>query len=221
MKKVHSLALAVFAAAAVALAPQSVLAQQEITMDLGAGVAVPGGDLSDVVKIGPGFTVGINFRVHDRVSIRAEGGADIWPGEDFSTVTEPSFEGPDLTVTRLDGGLVLHALTTDQTDGFWVTADVGAGVHILTSSRFERQILGDPAQVTILDVSSAYFGAKGGLDLGYQFSDQVSAFVGGDAYLTMADEEDTVGYEDFPGVSPLETLWSFPVTAGLKFHFQP
>ncbi len=219
MKKVHSLALTVFVAAAVALAPQSVLAQQEITMDFGGGVAVPAGDLSDAVKLGPGFTVGVNFRVHDRVSIRAEGGADIWQGEDFSTVTEPSFQGPDLTVTRLDGGLVFHALTTDQTDGFWVTADVGAGVHILTSDRFERQI--QPNDVTILDVSSAYFGAKGGLDFGYQFTDQVSAFVAGDAYLTMADEVDTAGYDEFPGVSPMETLWSFPVTAGLKFHFQP
>lgn len=219
MKNVRSLAVAAFAAAAVALAPQSVMAQQEITTDFSGGIAIPAGDVSDAVKVGPGFTVGLNFRVHDRVSIRAEGGADLWQGEDFSTTTEPSFEGPDLTVTRLDAGLVFHALTPDQTDGFWVDADVGAGVHILTSDRFERQIREN--RVTILDVSSAYFGAKGGLDFGYRFTDQISAFVGGDAYLTLADEEDTDGYSDIPGVSPLETIWSFPVTAGLKFHFQP
>lgn len=219
MKKVHSLALTVFAAAAVALAPQGVLAQQEITTDFSGGVAIPAGDVSDAVKLGPGFIIGLNFRVHDRVSIRAEGGADIWQGEDFSTATEPTFEGPDLTLTRLDGGLVFHVVSADQSDGFWVTADVGAGVHILTSDRFERQIRAN--DVTIIDVSSAYFGAKGGLDFGYQFTDQVSAFVAGDAYLTMADEEDTAGYVDVPGVAPFETLWSLPITAGLKFHFQP
>lgn len=219
MKKVHSLALAVLAAAALALAPQSVMAQQEITTDFGGGAAIPAGDLGDAVKLGPGFTIGLNFRVHDRVSIRAEGGADIYPGEQFSTVTQPTFEGPDLTITRLDAGLVFHPITAEQTGGFWVTADAGAGLHILTSGRFEQDIL--PNQVTIIDVSSASFGAKGGLDFGYQFTDQVSAFVAGDAYLTMADEQETQGYQDFPGVSPLETLWSFPVTAGLKFHFQP
>lgn len=219
MKKVHSLALTVLAAGALALAPQGLLAQQEITTDFSGGAAIPGGDLSDAVKLGPGFTIGLGFRVHDRVSIRAEGGADIFAGEDFSTVTEPTFEGPDLTVTRLDAGLVLHAITAEQTDGFWVDADVGAGVHILTSDRFERQILAN--QVTIIDVSKAYFGAKGGLTFGYRFTDQVSAFVGGDAYLTMADTEDTASYNDIPGVAPLETLWTFPVTAGLKFHFQP
>lgn len=219
MKKVHLLALAVLAAAAVALAPQSVVAQQEITLDVSGGASVPAGDIGDAVKLGPGFTLGVNFRVHDRVSIRTEGGADIYPGEDFSTATAPAFEGPDLTVTRLDAGLVFHALGAEETNGAWVTADVGAGVHILTSSRFERDIL--PSDVTIIDVSSAYFGAKGGLDVGYQFTDQVSAFAAGDAYLTMADEQDTLGYRDFPGVSPLETIWSFPITAGLKFHFQP
>lgn len=219
MKNVHSLAIAALAAAALALAPQSVLAQQEITLDLGGGVAIPAGDISDAVKTGPGFTLGLDFRVHDRVSIRGEGGADIWQGETFSTVTEPSFVGPDLTITRLNGGLKFHALTAEETDGFWVTADVGAGVHILTSDRFERQI--QPIGVTIIDVSSAYFGAKGGLDFGYQFTDQVSGFVAGDAYLTFADEEDTARYSDIPGVDPLDTIWSFPITAGLKLHFQP
>lgn len=220
MKKVHSLALAAFAAAALALAPHSALAQQEITTDLGGGVAIPGGDMSDAVKLAPAFTVGLNFRVHDRVSIRAEGGADLYPGEEFSTPTNPSFVGPDLTLTRLDAGLVFHALTAEQTEGFWVDADVGAGVHILTSDRFEQNVRAALGP-TIIDISTAYFGAKGGLDFGYRFTDQISAFVGGDAYLTMADEEDTAGYAAFPGVSPMETIWSFPVTAGLKFHFQP
>lgn len=219
MKKVHSLALAALVAAALALAPPSAVAQQEITTDFAGGVAVPAGDLSDAVKLGPGFTIGVNFRVHDRVSIRTEGGADIFAGESFSSSANPAFEGPDLTLTRLDAGLVFHGLSAEETDGPWVTVDVGAGVHILTSDRFERQVL--PAQVTIIDVSSLYFGAKGGLDVGYRFTDQVSAFVAGDAYLTMADERDTRGYQDIPGVSPMETLWTFPVTAGLKFHFQP
>lgn len=220
MKQFRSFVIAALAAATLALLPRGTAAQQEITTDFTGGVTIPTGDISDAVDVGPAFTVGLNLRVHDRVSIRAEGGADFLLGKDglSSTGITDTFEGPDITQTRLDAGIVLHAVTPEDGRGAWVNADVAGGVHILSTERFERQT--GPAQVTRIDVSSAYLGASGGIDVGYQFHESVSAFVGGDVELTFADEDDFANYADL-GITPFESVVTFPLQAGLKFHFQP
>lgn len=228
MNHLRSFVFAVLAGAALMLVPQSAHAQQAITTDFGAGISVPGGDLSDFVESGWGFTAAVDFRVHDMISIRTEGGADLYSQDTFADQTgNPSIqniEGPDVTLTRLNVGLVFHAVQPSMSSGFWVDADLGGGYHILTTDSFEFQ--SGPTQTTVIDVSKGYFGAKGGLTLGYHFTDAVSAFVGGDAYLVPGDEEDLAGFgdlqaEDGSALQAPETIWSFPVQAGLRFHFQP
>lgn len=218
MKEFRSFVIAALAAATLALLPRGAAAQQAITTDFAGGVAVPSGDVSDAVDLGPAFTVGVNFQVHDMISIRAEGGADFWSGKDDLVATNGVFEGPNITHTRLNAGLVLHAVQPDGDTGAWVDLDAGAGYHILTSERFERQTSGP--DVTVIDVSTGYLGAKGGLKVGYKFTDQVSAFAGGDVNLTFADEEDWAEYADL-NVDPFSSVMSIPVQAGLTFHFQP
>lgn len=226
MNHVRSFVLAVLAGAALMLVPRAAHAQQAITVDFSGGIAVPGGDLSDFAGAGPGFTAGVNFRVHDMISIRTEGGADIFSTEDFADPTglQSQLEGPDVTLTRLDVGLILHAVQPSMDSGLWVDADIGGGYHIITTDNFEFQ--SGPTRTTSIDVSEGYLGAKGGLTVGYHFSDAVSAFVGGDAYLVPGDEEDLSGFgdlqaEDGSALEAPETLWSFPVQAGFRLHFQP
>lgn len=226
MNHVRSFVLAVLAGAALMLVPQSAHAQQAITTDFEGGISVPSGDLSDFVESGWAFTAAVNFRVHDMISIRTEGGADLYSPETFAdqTGTQGPFEGPDVTLTRLDVGVIFHAVQPSMSSGFWVDADVGGGYHILTTNSFEFQ--SGPTQTTLIDVSQGYFGAKGGLTLGYHFTDAVSAFVGGDAYLVPGDAEDLRKFgdlqaEDRTDLQAPETIWSFPIQAGLRLHFQP
>ncbi len=221
MNHVRSSVLAVLAGAALMLVPQTADAQQGITTDFEAGIGIPNGDMADVVDPGPAFTVGVNFRVHDRVSIRAEGGADLYKVTEVAdlTVDGETLDGPDVTTTRLDLGLIFHAVQPGMGGGFWADIDVGGGYHILTTDRYE---IVTPTDVETLDLSQGYLGAKGGLTLGYNFSDAVSAFVGGDAYLVPGDAQDLETFAEFDEIDEApETHLSIPVQAGLRFHFQP
>lgn len=221
MNHVRSFVIAVLAGAALMLVPRAVDAQQAITTDFEGGIAVPAGDLADIVDPGPGFTAGLNFQIHDRISIRAEGGADLYKVADISdpTVSGATTAGPDMTLTRLDLGLIFHAVSAEESGGVWVDADVGGGYHIITTDNYELAL---PVDVLSVDLSSGYLGAKGGLTVGYRFHDSISAFVGGDAYLVPLDTDDFSDFTDFDEIDSVpETHWSFPVQAGLRLHFQP
>lgn len=221
MNHVRSFVIAVLAAAALMLVPRAADAQQAITTDLEGGIAVPAGDLSDAIDPGPAFTLGFNFQVHDRVSIRLEGGTDLYKVTDVAdlTVDGETEPGPDVTLTRLGAGLVFHAVSAEQTGGVWVDVDAGGGYYILTTDSYE---IDTPSDVETLDVAQGYLGAKGGLTVGYQFHDAVSAFVGGDAYLVPGDADDLEAFTELAEVDDgAESHVSFPVQAGLRLHFQP
>ena len=217
MKQFRSFVIAALAVATLALLPRGTAAQQEITVDFAGGIAVPTGDISDAVDAGPAFTIGLDLPVHEIVSIRVGGGADFWSGKEIDNGFAV-LDGPDLTHTRLNAGIVLHAVEPTDDQGAWVDADIGGSYNVVTTERFERQT--GPNDVTEIDISSGYIGAKGGVSVGYKFSDQVSAFVGGDVHLTFADEDDFADYSDL-GVEPPSSIVSIPLQAGLKFHFQP
>lgn len=221
MNHLRSFVFAALAGAALALVPQALQAQ-EITTDFEGGVAVASGDFTDAVKMGPALTVGVNFPVHERFSIRLEGGADLYGSEDIADPTEDgaTLVGPEIRQTRLDVGVQVHALTMEQTGGLWADVDVGGGYHILTTDNYEFQT--GPTDVEFIDLSAGYLGAKGGVTVGYRLADAVSAFVAGDAYLTPGDAQELESLTELEEVDDgAEKHWSFPVQAGLRLHFQP
>ena len=216
--------IATLVTAAVLALPRGASAQGAVTTDISGGIGIPAGDLAGAVDVGPAFTIGLNFPVREELSLRAEGGADLFRGkDDLSAVVDGtrvgSFEGPDVSHARLSVGLVLHAVAPEAgARGLWLDADVGAGIDVLTTETFREQT--GPSRVTTIDESTAYFGMKGGADLGYAFSETVAAFVAVDAHLAFADEADWQELVDF-GLDPFGSVWSFPLQVGLKFHFQP
>ena len=221
MNHVRSFVFALVAGAALIMAPQAAHAQQAITTDFEGGIAVAGGDLADAVKPGPALTAGVNFRVHDMFSIRLEGGVDLYGTEDVAdpTVDGGTLIGPDVSHTRLDLGILFHALRPDETGGLWADLDVGGGYHILSTDNYEIVF---PSSFESIDISKGYLGFKGGVAVGYRVHDAVSVFAGGDAYMTPGDADDLEPFTVLEEVDDgAESHWSFPVQAGLRFHFQP
>lgn len=210
-------AFTLVAALAAVLLPRGLTAQQPVQLDFRGGISVPGGDLSNFVGVSPGFTIGVDYPVHERISLRVDGGADIFSGDDIEgSLVSADRDGPDLSVTRFTGGAVFHVLADDD-NPLVVDANLGGGVGILTSSRTEYSLPG--GGVAIVDLSEVYFTGEGGLLFGYRLGEQVSAFVSAQAYLTLADEEDTSQVGLITDEGAPETLWSFPLSAGLKFSF--
>ena len=198
------------------LLPESLAAQDEVTFDVRGGVSVPAGDLSTFVDPSPGFTVGIDYPLADRVFLRFDGGADLFAGGEIDNALVEG-EAPDLSVVRFTGGLGYRLLRPDDDSRLSADAHLGAGVGILTS---ERRSFSLPAGgVAIVDLSELYFAGQGGLLLGYRLADQVDVFVSGQAFLTLADEQDTDDLGLLTTEGAPETLWAFPVSAGLQFRF--
>lgn len=197
--------------------PQSLTAQDRVSLDFRGGLSIPAGDLSTFVDASPGFTVGVDVPVHERVSIRVDGGADLYTGGEIENpVVAAGTEGADLSLVRFTGGAAVHLIRAEDSR-FLVDGNVGAGVGILTSERREFSLGG--GDVAIVDLSETYLTGQGGLLLGYRLSEQVSVFASGQAFLTLADEEDTFSLGLLTTDGPPENLWSFPVSVGLKFDF--
>lgn len=217
MQSSRTVVFVVLAAVTALLLPRGLSAQGEVQIDFRGGLAVPVGDLGNFVDPSPGFTIGVNVPLVEHVSLRFDGGADIYGGGDIDgSVVGEDVDGPDLTLTRFTAGAIAH-LVRPEDSPFLVDANLGGGVGILTSNRTEFSI--PNGGVAIVDLGEAYFTGAGGVLLGYVISDQVDVFVSGQAFLTLADDEDTQSMGFLTTEGAPETLWSFPFSVGLKFNF--
>lgn len=202
-------------------APKAGATQEKpVNIDFRGGIGLPVGDLGDAADPGPAFNVGVNFGVAERVSVRLEGGAELYPGAvDLEEEFQEGINPLSIDLIHLHGGLRYHAVR--QADGWFVDLGAGAGV---TNLHIPRVDAGVGNTTVILEVSELYLSANGGGTVGYQISEDVSVFLDGQAYLTFGEEEDT---EDLvtilnaagADVSAFSTSVSLPVTAGVRLHF--
>lgn len=154
----------------------------------GAGVGLPAGDLADLSD--PGFTTGLDlsYRVHPRIALRVGGGVELLPASDELAAIG---QGSDLDLWHYDAGVEV-ALLPPRRSAWSLTLDLGAG-----ASTFDFETS---------ETTETYFTTSGGLQVGYALTPMLDVYVGGDAHLMFADEEE-VG---------VDTGWSLPVTAGLE-----
>lgn len=216
MQSSRTWTIVVIAALAVMFLPRGVVAQDAVEIDFRGGVSVPAGDLSTFVDPSPGFTVGVNYPLTERLALRFDGGADIFSGGEIDN-TLVSQEGPDMSLIRFTGGLNYSLKDATEASPFLADVNVGGGIGVLTSNR--RSFSGEGGLTTTVDLSELFPAAGGGLLLGYRFADQAELFASGQAYLTMADEEDLSSLGQLTEDGAPETLWSFPISVGLRFSF--
>lgn len=197
------------AACLAALAPAAGAAQNRVGLELRAGAGLPAFDLSD--RADPGFAFGLDLthRLTDRVALLAGGDLELLEGAGLEG-TDLAF--PDLTVWHYALGVEAQLLEPRTT--YWrLSAGAGAG--------------GSTYDADGGDTRTA-FSLYGSLELGYEVSPEADLFVGVRSWLGLAEQEEPAILEEplelvFPPADPLfgveGAAWSFPVTAGIRFHF--
>lgn len=161
-------------------------AQQRVTFDGRAGLAVPAGKLADATD--PGFTFGVGgaYWVHPRIALTADGDLELLRGQKATGI-----RGPDLNLWHYSAGAALSLLPTSSR--WQVLANVGAGASTFDSEAEAVESL-------------TRFTTNGGLRLAYRIANQSDVFVGSQAYLMFTDESRQGS----------DTNWSLPVHAGLR-----
>lgn len=200
------------------LVPAAAVAQTPVRLDFRGGIAVPSGDMSDLMDSSPTYTVGLDIPVASIVDLRFQGGSDLYRGKLIESGIGEGRDVPNLSLTHGHAGVNLRVAEPAPT-GFTFDVQGLVGASVASSER-DAYSTGQGGAV-IVDLSTVYPSVVGGVSAGYQFTSRVRAFVGGQAFLIFSDEDETVpfsrlGEGDAQGMS---SITSFPLTLGLQFEF--
>lgn len=197
-----------FAFALTLTAADTVEAQEGpwVNLDGHAGIAIPMGDLADVVDPGPAGGLGFGYHLTPRVSVRGDAGLDVMSGVDVGDES-----AADIRLWHLNGGFDFN-LTDPTASSFAAILNVGGGFTVMDSDR----IL-DSSSDLFIGMNEMYPSVNGGLKLAFDLNDDIAFMVGGQAHMIFADEEDTDRIAGVvPGAEAFDTAVSIPVTAGLR-----
>ncbi|MFW6192310.1 MAG: hypothetical protein ACOC83_02395 [Gemmatimonadota bacterium] len=175
------------------------------------GISVPAGDLADVFDVGPSFGAGIGYRVHPRVTLRADGDVAILSGND-----DLATPAPDTRLWHYNGGVELE-LTRPGASPWDLTVNLAGGATTFSGDDFTETVTNPVTGESVTDFSETYFTANGGLKVGYDVTRRINVFVGGQWYLAFTDEDDTAVYSALnPEIEAFDTASEIPIVVGLK-----
>lgn len=226
--RTRNLGAALALALAVALAPVEAQGQgmmmddgSALSVDARGGIAVPVSELGDVADVGPTVGIGVAYRVHPRVSIRADGDLDLYGGADFDAVSAEQPAAPDMTLWHFSGGVAFD-VTAPNAARWDVDVEAGAGATTVDTDSFVGGAVENPETEELqIDFNQTYFTAHGGVKIGYAVNEMLDVYGGARWYLSFADEQDTAV---FSALSPTEVnafdqISSVPLTLGLRLKF--
>ena len=182
------------------------------------GISVPLGDLSDVAESGPSFGLAAGYFLNPRLALRAEGSLEM-----FGSPTQPDATDPDLRIWHFTGGLEYHLV--DPTGNTTIAIDAGVGGVTFDTKVFQVNDFPNSGDTATGSFQKTYLGANAGLKLGYNFwrhsqsnTPMATIFIQGDFNLMFADEDDSALLAAQNGVPAFGTVYSVPITAGLRFN---
>ncbi len=190
-------------------------AQRRLTAEGRGGIVIPAGDLSDLARAGATFGGGVAFHLTPEFAIRGDFDASFMEGNTLAS----GREAPGVNLYHYTGG-VEFALVQPRAGGRPVTLATNVGVGA-TDFEVEAFITSrEPHRGESFIVSERYFTANAGLKLGYELGRNVGVLLGGQGFVTFADEKDTavLRFLDENDARSLGTVWSFPITAGVKIR---
>lgn len=204
----------------VSVAAEPAQAQEDaVELDFRGGVTVPSGDMSDLFDTSVNFGMGVNIPVFHRTDLRVRGGADVLQGAAIESGIGSGRTVASLTLTNFQAGPSFDLVTADE--GAF-TVDVFALGGVTVASSEDEQYSGPDGGALLVDLSTVWPSATGGVQLGYQATERVNFFVQGNADVVFADEDETRSYTRLGSIGTTEGLGTeltFPLTAGVKVNF--
>lgn len=204
--------LAAILAAAIlsALGPVPTTAQNRVGLEVRAGLGLPAFDLADRADAGTAVGLDLTYALGERVALVLGGDVEFLDGQRLEGT---DLAHRDLTVWHYAAGLEAQLL--DPVTTYW-RLRTGAGVG---GSTYDAD--GGDSKTT----PALY----GNLELGYEVTPEADLFLGVKSWLGLGGQDDVLVADDpldlsvFPPPDPLfgveDVAWSFPVTAGVRFHF--
>lgn len=186
--------------------PVAAQGQQKLEIDGRVGAGIPAGDLADIADVGPAVGVKVAYRLNPRFALRADGEVEVLDGADLDS----GAQAPDLTLWHYGGGVELQVLEPNVSR--WsLVANAGIGATTFNSDDFSDAQGGG-------DFNETYFTFNTGAEVGYNVRSNVRLFVGAQAHVMFADEDDTVAFAALsPEVDNFGTVVSVPITGGVSF----
>ena len=217
------LGLVLGAVAALALMPARADAQMVRyspifwSIDGGAGIAIPIGDLADVSSSGVSFALGASYFLNPRLALRADGGLTLLGESDLAA------SDPNLQVWNFLGGIEYHI--ADPTGGLLFAFDLEAGGATFDTEIFTVADYPTTGATTSGNFSQTVFAAQGGLKLGYNFAryaqtgvPMATIYINADFHVMFLDEDHTDLFAAFNGTTAFGTSMMIPVTAGIRIN---
>lgn len=187
------------------------------TAEAGGGIAVPLGITREVQDLGPLAEAAVGYRVHPRVTLRAEGGLSFLQGA-------PAPAGgramPNMTIYHALGGADVLLLGVSSRAS--LSASLGAGAAVYDTEGYEGTVE-NPATGTVEgDFNQTWFTGSGRLKLHYVVGTGARIYVAAGARASLADEEETAVFGVFDraaGSQGTDVVWTLPLSAGVQVRF--
>lgn len=188
--------------------------EQRLSFDGRAGVAVPAGDLADFTDPGFNAGLGVAYRIHPRVALRADGDVNLLQGigdEEQDGVIDDVFAS-DVRLWQYNGGVQVYFVKPEET-GFRFTGSLNAGATTIDPEGME----GEQTPGVEGTGTETRFSTGAALTLGYQATENIDIFLRPKTSATFLQQDDFEGDPDAPEAAELsDTWWVFPLTAGVQ-----
>lgn len=185
-------------------------------LDIRGGLAFPADELKDLYDTGATFGLGVHYRLDDRWTFRVDGDIELYARNNLASPTDRDVpQSPELRLWHYNAGLE-YRLYSDADDRWSVHVNAGAGATTVDTEEFST---GSSSGTSFAgQVDQTYFSLNGGLHIDIPVSDNVSIGLGGQAYFTAFDEEDSAPLAALSNeVEPFDVMWTFPISASLRW----
>lgn len=197
---------------------QFTVPDDRITVKARSGAAIPTGNLGDIVDTGFNAGLGIGIPLAERVRFTLSGDVSLLSEVDsdgeFGEGEVRQFFDDGLRLWSYGGGLEFD-LTDPATSDLAVMLSAGAGATTIDP---ETTLTG--TGIEAFD-SRTRFSANGGVELGFEASENVGLFLGAETraiFLRSDDFEPTTDDGDTLADQVDDAWWTFPVRAGIQFR---